>query len=427
VSDDAPKKTTSGIGGTWIPNKEGEVKPKYAPKVSTWGVFERPADISKAYGGGRQVGVGGYQPSEEEMAKKRAETDAKLAAYRKSLGADSAEQDAHEEEIRAAQKEAQQMTRYGATKAALETLEKVRPWLCVKTELGGELYLELGMAYIAEKQEAEAKTCFKTLLGNPDRKFKRLAQQMLFQEEAQSFLKVSGESAGAEFAKLSRAGLGRSLGVANDKRYAPVFDAISTSAKRPPVATLSEARMVLRSAAVRRDDAGAPQRITQALEYVPTVPVRERLPPQQIEAEDEAEAAEAAEARARRLLQGEWLLGFTVRGASIAFAPPEASQQLKSAEGQYERLAPSSLGLVKTRGGYEVRAAKGGSSLEIDLGVDSCTLGPFPVPFGASGGAEKVLLLDSLMCITQEGGGKGSSVWVRPAMRRSEDGENDFI
>ena len=46
------------------------------------------------------------------------------------------------------------------------------------------------MAYIAEKQEAEAKTCFKTLLGNPDRKFKRLAQQMLFQEEAQSFLKV---------------------------------------------------------------------------------------------------------------------------------------------------------------------------------------------------------------------------------------------
>jgi hypothetical protein len=27
----------------------------HKPKVSTWGVFERPADISRAYGGGRQV------------------------------------------------------------------------------------------------------------------------------------------------------------------------------------------------------------------------------------------------------------------------------------------------------------------------------------------------------------------------------------
>ena len=31
------------------------------------GVFERPADISKAYGGGRKVGVGGYQPTQEEL------------------------------------------------------------------------------------------------------------------------------------------------------------------------------------------------------------------------------------------------------------------------------------------------------------------------------------------------------------------------
>jgi hypothetical protein len=76
-------------------------------------VYERPADISKAFGGGRQIGVGGYQPSEEEVAKKRAETEALLAAFTKSLGADVELQEAHRDEILAATKEAKQMLRYG--------------------------------------------------------------------------------------------------------------------------------------------------------------------------------------------------------------------------------------------------------------------------------------------------------------------------
>ena len=32
--------------------------PNYNPKVSTWGVFERPANISEAYGGGRTIRAG---------------------------------------------------------------------------------------------------------------------------------------------------------------------------------------------------------------------------------------------------------------------------------------------------------------------------------------------------------------------------------
>ena len=63
-ADDEPEKSTTGIGGTWSPPKQMDA---HKPKVSTWGVYERPADISKAFGGGRQIGVGGYQPSEEEV------------------------------------------------------------------------------------------------------------------------------------------------------------------------------------------------------------------------------------------------------------------------------------------------------------------------------------------------------------------------
>merc|ERR1719183_2364031 len=150
------------------------------PLVSILSVFLTETDA--------RIGVGGYQPSEEEVAQKRAETEARLAAYRKSISGDSAVQDEHEEEIRAAQKEAQQMMRYGATKAALGELERVSEWLCVTTELGGEVTLELGLAYIANGQEAKAKNCFKRLLKNPAKNMKRAAQQMLFQEEAQNFM-----------------------------------------------------------------------------------------------------------------------------------------------------------------------------------------------------------------------------------------------
>jgi len=120
AAGELPAKTTTGIGGTWSSPPPQEVeKETHKPKVSTWGVYERPADISKAFGGGRQIGVGGYQPSEEEVAKKRAETEALLAAFTKSLGADVELQEAHRDEILAATKEAKQMLRYGATGAAL--------------------------------------------------------------------------------------------------------------------------------------------------------------------------------------------------------------------------------------------------------------------------------------------------------------------
>ena len=47
--------------------------PNYSPKVSTWGVFERPANISKAYGGGRTIRAGTplEDPAATEARKER--------------------------------------------------------------------------------------------------------------------------------------------------------------------------------------------------------------------------------------------------------------------------------------------------------------------------------------------------------------------
>lgn len=70
-------------------------------QVSTWGVFERPADISKAYGGGKKIGIGGAEEDPEEKARKQKELDAKLKAYRNSLGGDFDAEKEHTPEIEA--------------------------------------------------------------------------------------------------------------------------------------------------------------------------------------------------------------------------------------------------------------------------------------------------------------------------------------
>ena len=46
--------------GTYDPlqREQEEGDPAYNPKVSTWGVFARPSNISKAYGGGKTIRPG---------------------------------------------------------------------------------------------------------------------------------------------------------------------------------------------------------------------------------------------------------------------------------------------------------------------------------------------------------------------------------
>jgi hypothetical protein len=439
--DGQPARTTSGIGGSWTPNEEA-LESTHAPKVSTWGVFERPADISKAYGGGRQIGVGGAEITPEDLAERRKRSDEALAKYRQGMGAERQVQDEHEEEIRAALQEARQLMRFGSTNGALGQLGGVREWLCASTELGSEVMLELGMALIAAGDNEGAKPVLSELTRRaPDRKVKRAAQQMLFQEEAQGFMKLdNGGNGNEEFAKMARGGLGRSLGVASDRRY-DVAGAYLTSTKRAPVSTITEARTLLRTAAVRRDDGGARERLLQAVELLPRLPVADRMP--------EAKTA------MRRSVGGEWLLGFTTNGKSISFAPPEACQQLSiqpqdkeeeeqetgaaagegegsagssssSSEssggaGAFERLAPKALaGLVKSIGTVSLSAGdRRSASLLLDL--QSCAVGPLPLPVIEPSVEERLVLLDPLMLITTKVGSDEFMVWHRPSMRVQEE------
>lgn len=58
----------------------------YKPKVATWGVFERPRDISRTYGGGRNIQPGQPLETEEEKKAKEAKTRRLLEEYSRLVG-----------------------------------------------------------------------------------------------------------------------------------------------------------------------------------------------------------------------------------------------------------------------------------------------------------------------------------------------------
>lgn len=73
------EKLTGSVGGRWEKPKDGAEVGTHKPAVSTWGVFERPKDMSKAYGGGRDPTLKKLDP--DEKRRRDEETKAILERY----------------------------------------------------------------------------------------------------------------------------------------------------------------------------------------------------------------------------------------------------------------------------------------------------------------------------------------------------------
>ncbi|KAG5039945.1 hypothetical protein JHK82_012097 [Glycine max] len=87
ISTHLNDKTTRELPPGLVPitNKEDESE-LYKPKVSTWGVFRRPGNLSKTFSGGRVICPGEVLESKEEKIVKEARTKQLLAAYNKKTG-----------------------------------------------------------------------------------------------------------------------------------------------------------------------------------------------------------------------------------------------------------------------------------------------------------------------------------------------------
>jgi hypothetical protein len=92
-------RTTTGIGGSWSKSDQTSSQAGYKPsKSGTWGVFERPKDISSAFGGGKRVGAG-YTPDDINKQKSEEDTRARLREYREKVGIEVQSEKDHAAEI----------------------------------------------------------------------------------------------------------------------------------------------------------------------------------------------------------------------------------------------------------------------------------------------------------------------------------------
>ena len=183
----AVEEATEGAGGDEKGNQA------YNPSVSTWGMFPRPKDISRAYGGGRTLRPGQALEPEEATKARAARAREALAAYKKKAGLiiDPEEERKAREFIA----EASQLESLGRYSQAAERYEKASEVLPFATDITAEALLGRGLCLDSLGQEAQAREVYGLLSGHPNRSFARKASQMLFGFDAANDLGFGSDKA----------------------------------------------------------------------------------------------------------------------------------------------------------------------------------------------------------------------------------------
>ncbi|XP_061340589.1 uncharacterized protein LOC133287053 isoform X2 [Gastrolobium bilobum] len=161
----------------------------YKPKVSTWGVFPRPSNISKTFGGGRVIRPGEVLETEEEKALKEARTKQLLAAYKEEIGLNIDPKLKYEGEE--ALKDGDLLMNAGKLTEALPYYEKVMDILTFKSELHGLAALQWSICQDSLNRQSEARSMYEKLQSHPTPKVSKKARQLMYSFQAMEMLKVT--------------------------------------------------------------------------------------------------------------------------------------------------------------------------------------------------------------------------------------------
>uniref|UniRef100_A0A0D9WFY2 Uncharacterized protein n=1 Tax=Leersia perrieri TaxID=77586 RepID=A0A0D9WFY2_9ORYZ len=168
------------------PEEDGDV---YSPTVRSWGMFPRPQNISKAYGGGRNIRLGGENLSAEEKAAKDKRTRELIAAYTNSQNMIV---DAKTKaECTEALKEGDELMNTGRLKQALPYYEKVMQAVDFKTELHGMAALQWSICLDSLCRSKEAMSMYSKLKNHPNSEISKKANMFMFSFQAMDFMKVN--------------------------------------------------------------------------------------------------------------------------------------------------------------------------------------------------------------------------------------------
>lgn len=166
----------------------------YQPKISTWGVFPRPENISKTYGGGRRIEPGGVDLESKESKARDESVKKRLEAYRATRGIDMKKENEHREEIEGSLNEAAILMKKSLPYEAINTLEPVTEFTSDRSRLGGKVLLSMALAYEAVGRREDAKKTYIRLRRNPFTEISSKAKQLLQGFEAMEQLGIEDET-----------------------------------------------------------------------------------------------------------------------------------------------------------------------------------------------------------------------------------------
>ncbi|KAL0429195.1 UNVERIFIED_CONTAM: hypothetical protein Sradi_0545500 [Sesamum radiatum] len=164
----------------------------YKPKVSTWGVFPRPSDISRTYGGGRTIRPGQVLETAEQRAAKEARTRQLLAAYKSKIGLKIDPK--LKSECEKALKDGDSLMDLGELNEALPFYEKVMEKLAFQSELHGLAALQWSICQDSLSRPNEARMMYEKLQSHPSPQVSKKARQFFFSFQAMEMMKITSST-----------------------------------------------------------------------------------------------------------------------------------------------------------------------------------------------------------------------------------------
>ncbi|GAB4827834.1 hypothetical protein Ancab_034719 [Ancistrocladus abbreviatus] len=160
----------------------------YKPKVSTWGVFPRPSNISTTFGGGRTIHPGEALETAEDKAAKQACTRELIAAYKSKIGLNI---DAKLKAVcEKALKDGDFLMDAGKLKEALPYYQKVMDKLAFQSELHGLAALQWSICQDSLSRVDDARVMYEKLQSHPNAQVSKRARQFSFGFQAMEMMKV---------------------------------------------------------------------------------------------------------------------------------------------------------------------------------------------------------------------------------------------
>lgn len=197
---------------------------EYKPKVSTWGMFPRPQNISEAYGGGKSIPLGGRKvPSDDPQAiQSENRTKDLLAEYRKQHGIDQNREEAHADDISRAVAAAQRHMKNSSPADAVRELQAVVQYVSPRSQRGGDVYLNLALAHEDLGQRHDAREIYMQLKSSPFQIISRKAKNLLVGFDAMDSLRMGEETVMSGEVRVGKFTL-PDVAAMTDKRYETVL------------------------------------------------------------------------------------------------------------------------------------------------------------------------------------------------------------